>query len=165
MVQWLGHCAPSAGCPGSIPDQGTKSHLSRAPAAVSVLLIPNPGPEPCRWSGRPAPCACARGAARGGPALGASASPPAEASGCACAEPRAPLTFFQGRCFRRRRSEAGSAWPRGFAPHPESGCVCWTRQFCDGDDDALRTLGINSPLPPPIAWLEGIARMSFLAQK
>ena len=82
------------------------------------------------------------------------------------AQSRAPCSpSFRGWCFRRRRSEVGSVWPRGFAPHPESGCACWTRQFCDGDDDALRTLEIKSPLPPPIAWLEGIARMSFLAQK
>lgn len=165
---------PRSYSPGSLPGKdragsgGLEQHrgqepppgsLSRALAAVSVLLIPNPGPGPCCRSGPPAPCACARGAVRRGHRP--RRPRPRRKQAAAPAQSRAPLTFFLGRCFRRRRSEAGSAWPRGFAPRPESGRECRTRQFCDGGDDALRTLGINSPLPSAIAWLEGIAMMSF----
>ena len=29
VIQWLRHCAPSAGDQGSIPGQGTRSHMSQ----------------------------------------------------------------------------------------------------------------------------------------
>lgn len=84
---------PRSYSPGSLPGRGRagsgglERHRgrepppgspSRAPAAVSGLLISNPGPGPCRWTVPPAPCACARGASararprRAGPAPGGS---------------------------------------------------------------------------------------------
>ncbi|TEA31938.1 hypothetical protein DBR06_SOUSAS8310193, partial [Sousa chinensis] len=38
VVQWVGLCAPNAGGPGSIPGQGTRSHMhatTRSPHAAT----------------------------------------------------------------------------------------------------------------------------------
>ena len=37
MVQWLRFCAPNAGDPGSIPDQGTRSSMPQIRSNQSIL--------------------------------------------------------------------------------------------------------------------------------
>lgn len=167
---------PRSYLPGSLPGRGRAGSgglerhrgrepppgsLSRAPAAVSGLLISNPCPGPCRWTVPPAPCACARGAPRWGPALGAPAPPPAEASGCARAEPRASHLLSGAELLTQAQGGGLRAAPRARDPPRERASVLDARQLCDGGDDALRTLGIKSPPRPAIAWLEGIAMMSL----
>lgn len=141
---------PGSYSPGSLPGKdragsgGLEQHrgqepllsLSWASAAVSVLLIPKPRPGPAAGL-VPGSMRMRGGCAPRAPAP--PAPPPAEGRGCAGAEPRAAHLLL-GRCFQCRRSEAGSAWPCGFAPRPEW-AECRTRQFCDGGDDACATLG------------------------
>ena len=47
VVQWLRLCAPNAGGPGSIPDQGTRSHMHAATRSLHVAT----GEPVCRNSG------------------------------------------------------------------------------------------------------------------
>ena len=39
VVQWLGLCAPNAGDPGSIPGQGTRSHMLQPRVRMPQLKI------------------------------------------------------------------------------------------------------------------------------
>ncbi|TEA37350.1 hypothetical protein DBR06_SOUSAS1910041, partial [Sousa chinensis] len=41
VVQWLRLCAPNAGGLGSIPGQGTRSHMPQLRACTSQLKIPH----------------------------------------------------------------------------------------------------------------------------
>ena len=41
MVQWLRLCAPSAGCPGLIPSQGTRSHMLQLKISSAETKIPH----------------------------------------------------------------------------------------------------------------------------
>ncbi|TEA11165.1 hypothetical protein DBR06_SOUSAS7210085, partial [Sousa chinensis] len=40
VVQWLRLCTPSAGGPGSTPDQGTRSHMPQLRVCMPQLKIP-----------------------------------------------------------------------------------------------------------------------------
>ena len=50
MVQWLGLRTPNAGVPGSIPDQGTRSHMlqlrARRPQLKDVIRSSKPERRP-----------------------------------------------------------------------------------------------------------------------
>ena len=39
MVQWLRFCAPSAGGPGSVPGQGTRSHMPQLKSLCAAVRL------------------------------------------------------------------------------------------------------------------------------
>ncbi|TEA30634.1 hypothetical protein DBR06_SOUSAS4110079, partial [Sousa chinensis] len=41
VVQWLRLCSPNAGGPGSIPGQGTRSHMPQLKIPHAVMKIPH----------------------------------------------------------------------------------------------------------------------------